>query len=87
MTPKQIALLKNPTIESAMEFWPAHLLGPPLSHNTALAGIHKARLAWKGSSKAMIKESKAWLAANGYGATPPGRPDPNVPQAAKMIRQ
>jgi hypothetical protein len=42
------ALLRNPTIEGAMKFWNRQLLGNPVEQETALAGLYKARLQWKG---------------------------------------
>lgn len=84
LSPKQIALLKNPTLEGALEFWPA-ALGKPISPDAPLAGIHKARLVWPGATKKMVQESRAWLKEHGYG-TIPGRPDEHCPQNANVRR-
>jgi len=66
----KIDCLRNPTTEKAMKFWPHDLLGSPKTETAALAGVHKARLVWSGSTKKMIRESKKWLAENGYSPTP-----------------
>lgn len=81
----QIALFKNPTNEHALRYWNYDLLGQPASPDAPLAGIHKARIKWRGSTKDMVRESKAWLREHGYGDDPRG-PSPDVPQAAS-IRQ
>jgi hypothetical protein len=70
-------LLRNPTLEGAMKLWNYQLLGPPVEPETALAGLHKARLKWAGSTKQMVKESKKWLSDRGYGPVP--YCDPNAP--------
>lgn len=85
LSDEQIALLKNPTMEGAMKLWNYALLGKPLG-DAPLAGVHKARLKWPGSSKAMVQESKKWLRENGYGADPRG-PDPNAPMAQRIKPQ
>jgi hypothetical protein len=72
-------LLRNPTLEGAMKLWNYDLLGPPAEPETALAGLHKARLKWKGSTKQMVKESKKWLSDRGYGPVP--HFDPTAPMA------
>ena len=84
LSPRQIELLKNPTLEGGLEFWPA-FLGKPISPDAPLAGIHKARLQSPGASKKMVQESKAWLEAHGYGVKP-GVVDPHAPQAAVVGR-
>ena len=77
----QIALWKNPTNEHAMKYWDRSVMGEPLHHDVALAGVHKARVKWRGSTKQMVRESKEWLRANGYGDNPLG-PSPDVLHAA-----
>jgi len=59
-------ILRNPTPENAMKLWDYALLGKPLSDTVAMAGLHKARVLWRGSSKKMVKESKQWLRDHGY---------------------
>lgn len=66
LSPEKIALLKNPTTEGALKFWNYDLLGKPMDDTVALAGVHRARLKWDGSTKAMIRESREWLQSHGY---------------------
>lgn len=54
-------IFRNPTVEGGMKFWNYELLGEPISDNTVLAGIHKARLFWKDATPQMISESIDWL--------------------------
>jgi hypothetical protein len=84
LTPEKVDLLRNPTAEKAMKLWPHHVRGmeQPLDGTAALAGVHKARLLWPGSTKAMVRESKEWLRVHGYGVT--GGFDPGALQAANM---
>ena len=73
-----IDALVNPTMEKALRFWNP-LLGAPIG-DAPLAGLHKARLKWQGSTKKMIKESEDWLRLHGYDTDPTG-PDPSAPMA------
>ena len=82
ISPEREALLRNPTLEGALKFWNYKMLGEPANEFVPLAGVHKARLAWSGSTKAMIKESKKWLADHGFGALP-AEFYPSAPQASK----
>lgn len=81
LSPKTIALLKNPTAEGAAAVWRSDLFGEPKDPTVPLAAIHKARLKWPESTKKMVRESKEWLRANGYGTDPRG-PSSDVPMAA-----
>lgn len=70
LSPEKAALLRNPTIEGALKFWPFPAIGEPHRDNAPLAGLHKARIMWPGATKAMVRESKAWLRENGYEVPP-----------------
>lgn len=70
LPPERIALLKNPTEEGAVKFIRDSLHIPNPNPKNALAGLHKARLSWNGSSPEMIEESKKWLVDNGFSPTP-----------------
>jgi hypothetical protein len=65
LTDERVALLKNPTVEGAMKFWNFALMGKPASEDAILAGVHKARIMWPGSTATMIEESKLWLLRRG----------------------
>ena len=60
------AILRNPTAEGAIKFWPWHILGDPIRPDAPLAGLHKARVAWPGSTRQMRAESRRWLVEHGY---------------------
>jgi hypothetical protein len=83
LDPIRVDALVNPTMEKALALWnPA--LGPPIG-DSPLAGLHKARLKWVGSTKKMIKESEEWLQIHGYGVDPTG-PDSTVPMAKSYTK-
>lgn len=82
VSPETVAVLLNPTLEGAMQFWDRGIHGDPIG-DAPLAGIHKARLKWPASTKVMVKESKKWLLENGYGINKKG-PSPNVRMAKKQ---
>ena len=65
LSARKVEILRNPTTEAAMEFWPWHLLGKPASPDAPMAGLHKARLAWPGSTRQMRAESRRWLVEHG----------------------
>ena len=65
LSPEQITLLKNPTMEGALKFWNYEILGKPIGL-APLAGVHKARLKWPGATLEMRAESMTWLLANNY---------------------
>lgn len=61
-----VAVLKNPTVEGGMRLWPWHVLkAGPKSPDAVLAGLHRARLHWPGSTLVMIEESKLYLLRRG----------------------
>ena len=66
LSDEKVAVLRNPTEEGAMKFWDYALLGEPIDATVPLAGVHRARLKWGGSTKKMVKESKRWLLDHGY---------------------
>lgn len=67
-----VAVMRNPTVEGAMRLYEPmrHRMGWPYPLDatpevTALACVHKARIGWSGSTKAMVRASKAWLIEHG----------------------
>ena len=72
LDPDLVALMRNPTVEGAMGFyepfrrkmgWPYPIDATP--EVAALACVHKARVRWSGSTKSMVRASKAWLVEHG----------------------
>lgn len=81
--PCLVAVMRNPTVEGALSFyepfrrkmgWPYPLDATP--EVAALACVHKARLGWRGSTKAMIRASRAWLIE--HGMSPDADATPNL---------
>ena len=66
LSEEQLDALRNPTREKAMKFWNYDLLGEPVTPDTPLAGLHKARMFWKGSTGEMMVESARWLMDHGF---------------------
>lgn len=62
----KIEAMKNPTLEAALRYWPYDILGPPLTPDIALAGLHKAVILWPGSTTEMIMKSRIWLEQHGW---------------------
>ena len=62
----RLKILKNPTLESARQFWDFCKMGIPETETTPLAGVHKARLVHPKMNKKQKSESKKWLKENGY---------------------
>lgn len=65
LSDEKVALLRNPTYEAALRFWDYAKLGKPSSAEAVLAGVHKARIVWPGSTPQMVQESKLWLLRRG----------------------
>lgn len=65
---KRDALFRNPTLEAATAFLPKPD-GGWAKKDTPLASLHKARLQWLDATNDMLRESKEWLQANGYGSS------------------
>ena len=72
LDPNLIAVMRKPTAEGALRIydpfrrkmgWPYPIDATP--EIAALACIHKTRLRWDGSTKAMVRASKAWLIEHG----------------------
>lgn len=58
-------LMRKPSVEVAMRFWDFKRMGKPVSEDAVLAGVHKARVVWPGSTPEMVQESKLWLLRRG----------------------
>ena len=72
LDPALVALMRNPTVEGALGYyepfrrkmgWPYPVDATP--EVAALACVHKARVRWSGSTKAMVRASKRWLVQHG----------------------
>ena len=86
LSPQAEALLRNPTTEGALALFTPEMrasVGHPL---VPLASVHKARIKWPGSTKQMVRESKAWLREHGFGTDPSG-PSADVPMARVGVRR
>jgi hypothetical protein len=79
-------LMRNPTLEDARAYWDKRNFPPPVSPDTPLATVHKARLHWLDATDAMLRESQEWLLANGYNTTVKGSP-PLTPETRDAERR
>ena len=79
-------LMRNPTLEGARAYWNKRGFPPPVSPDTPLATVHKARLHWLDATDAMLRESQEWLLANGYNTTVKGSP-PLTPETRDAERR
>jgi hypothetical protein len=77
------AVFHEPTLENAIKF--DRQFNHASSPETALAGVHKARLQWLDATDAMLAESIAWLEERGYETSWRGAP-PLTPEARDRDR-
>jgi len=86
LSPQAKAVLRNPTTEGALALLTPEMRASVIHPLVPLASIHKARLKWPGSTKQMVRESKAWLREHGFGTDPNG-PSADVPMAHVRVRR
>lgn len=79
-------VMRNPTLENALAYWNKRGFPPPVSPDTPLATVHKARLHWLDATDAMLRESQEWLLANGYKVTVQDMP-PLTPETRDAQRK
>lgn len=79
-------LFRNPTLEAAHAYWKEQGFPQPVVPDGPLAVVHKARLHWLDATDTMLRESREWLAANGYEDTLKGAP-PLTPETRDAERK